>query len=173
MILLGLRRVIQVVLPLGSGGTPVQVQVLSPAPITKESLFVTLLLFMGTIIGLEPALGEAEHNRVFARYLRMMGRAHQVLSPAPITKEAHFVTLLLFMGTIIGLEPALAEGEHNRAFARYLRMMGRAHQVLSPAPNVIPLLIQFTSVVILLFYNEKLNSNPIYYIHKISITLSE
>ena len=37
LILLGLRRVIQVVLPLGSGGTPVQVQVLSPAPITKES----------------------------------------------------------------------------------------------------------------------------------------
>ena len=32
LILLGLRRVIQVVLPLGSGGTPVQVQVLSPAP---------------------------------------------------------------------------------------------------------------------------------------------
>ena len=32
LILLGLRLVIQVVLPLGSGGTPVQVQVLSPAP---------------------------------------------------------------------------------------------------------------------------------------------
>ena len=32
LILLDLRLVIQVVLPLGSGGTPVQVQVLSPAP---------------------------------------------------------------------------------------------------------------------------------------------
>ena len=32
LILLGLRLIIQVLLPLGSGGTPVQVQVLSPAP---------------------------------------------------------------------------------------------------------------------------------------------
>ena len=66
LILLGLRRVIQVVLPLGSGGTPVQVQVLSPAPITKESLVWLFCCFMRTIKGLEPALAEGEHNRAFA-----------------------------------------------------------------------------------------------------------
>jgi hypothetical protein len=43
LILLGLRRVIQVVLPLGSGGTPVQVQVLSPAP--KKSIAIAVLFF--------------------------------------------------------------------------------------------------------------------------------
>ena len=72
---------------LGSGGTPVQVQVLSPAPITKESLTWLFRYFMRKVIGLEPALAEGEHNRAFARHLRMMGRAHQVLSPAPKTKE--------------------------------------------------------------------------------------
>ena len=41
---------------LGSGGTPVQVQVLSPAPITKESLTWLFCYFMRKVIGLEPAL---------------------------------------------------------------------------------------------------------------------
>ena len=84
MILLGLRLVIQVVLPLGSGCTPVQVQVLSPAPNKNRVAFLRLYFyFMRTKIGLEPALAEGEHNRAFARDLRMMGRAHQVLSPVP------------------------------------------------------------------------------------------
>ena len=56
LILLGLRLVIQVVLPLGSGGTPVQVQVLSPAPITKESLTWLFCYFMRKVFGLEPSL---------------------------------------------------------------------------------------------------------------------
>ena len=51
---------------LGSGGTPVQVQVLSPAPNKNRFTSVTLFLFIRMIIGLEPALAEGEHNRVFA-----------------------------------------------------------------------------------------------------------
>ena len=46
LILLGLRRVIQVVLPLGYGGTPVQVQVLSPAPKNERVTCGALLFFM-------------------------------------------------------------------------------------------------------------------------------
>ena len=37
LILLGLRLIIQVLLPLGSSGNPVQVQVLSPAPKKNDS----------------------------------------------------------------------------------------------------------------------------------------
>ncbi len=51
---------------LGSGGTPVQVQVLSPAPNSRNPIFRVSVIFMYEKIGLEPALGEAEHNRVFA-----------------------------------------------------------------------------------------------------------
>ncbi len=87
---------------LGSGGTPVQVQVLSPAPITKESLTWLFRYFMRKVIGLEPALGEAEHNRVFAK--RMMGRAHQVLSPAP--RKKHRLCRCFFQ-----LNPPLRVGE--------------------------------------------------------------
>jgi len=47
----------------------------------ERATSVVLLFFCRRMEGLEPALGEAEHNRVFARHLRMMGRAHQVLSP--------------------------------------------------------------------------------------------
>jgi hypothetical protein len=46
LILLGLRLVIQVVLPLGSGGTPVQVQVLSPAPNNRNPIFRVSAVFM-------------------------------------------------------------------------------------------------------------------------------
>ena len=46
LILLGLRLVIQVVLPLGSGGTPVQVQVLSPAPNNRNPIFRVSVVFM-------------------------------------------------------------------------------------------------------------------------------
>ena len=53
LILLGLRRVIQVVLPLGSGGTPVQVQVLSPAPRNQGYQVVSLFLFFVSVTGLE------------------------------------------------------------------------------------------------------------------------
>ena len=118
LILLGLRRVIQVLLPLGSGGTPVQVQVLSPAPIMKESLVWLFYYFMRKFIGLEPALGEAEHNREFARHLRMMGRAHQVLSPAPKNRNpicSGFCFLYIakqFPKKILSLDSCIAKGEY-------------------------------------------------------------
>ena len=95
-----------------------RVQVPFPAPIMKESLVWLFYYFMRKFIGLEPALGEAEHNREFARHLRMMGRAHQVLSPAPKNRNpicSGFCFLYIakqFPKKILSLDSCIAKGEY-------------------------------------------------------------
>ena len=73
----------------------------------------------------------------------------QVLLPAPKQQKSDSFGFLLFLCMEKkGLEPALAEGEHNREFARHLRMMGRAHQVLLPAPSLKALCIKALGIFI-------------------------
>ena len=80
-----------------NGRKAVQVQVLLPAPKQQKSDSFGFLLFLCMEKkGLEPALAEGEHNREFARHLRMMGRAHQVLLPAPSLKASYIKALGFF-----------------------------------------------------------------------------
>ena len=81
----------------------------------------------------------------------------QVLLPAPKQQKSDFSGFLLFLCMEKkGLEPALAEGEHNWAFARHLRMMGRAHQVLLPAPSLKALCIKALGIF---YWSRKNNYN--------------